>query len=152
VYIDDAATVNDTNAIEARIAALKDARHGEGVRPTCRRDDALAAMRERVDPALLADLTTTVFPASYDLKLANPEDARSVADGLRGCRGLAADVGDPETPGISYGSETADKLLRAAKFHPVVGLALISILLVASVLLIGNTIRCRSSPAGVRSR
>jgi len=140
VYIADGATTEDTAAIEERIAALK----GEGTVTESNyvsKDDALAAMRERVDPALLADLTTNVFPASYDLTLSDPQDARDVAQGLVGLSGLATDIGDPETPGISYGSETADKLLRAAQFIQWAGLALISILLVASVLLIGNTIR-----------
>ncbi|MFP5451329.1 MAG: permease-like cell division protein FtsX [Thermoleophilia bacterium] len=140
VYIADGATTEDTAALEERIAALK----GEGTVTESNyvsKDDALAAMRERVDPALLADLTTNVFPASYDLTLSDPQDARDVAQGLVGLSGLATDIGDPETPGISYGSETADKLLRAAQFIQWAGLALISILLVASVLLIGNTIR-----------
>ena len=140
VYIADGATTEDTAAIEERIAALK----GEGTVTESNyvsKDDALAAMRERVDPALLADRTTNVFPASYDLTLSDPQDARDVAQGLVGLSGLATDIGDPETPGISYGSETADKLLRAAQFIQWAGLALISILLVASVLLIGNTIR-----------
>ena len=47
---------------------------------------------------------------------------------------------DPEL-GISYGKETADKLLSVARFIQWAGLGLISILLVASILLIGNTIR-----------
>lgn len=140
VYIADGASVEETAAIEERIESLK----GEGTVTEATyvsKDDALAAMRERVDPALLADLTTNVFPASYDLTLANPDDANEVARSLVGLNGLATDVGDPATPGISYGSETADKLLRAAQFIQWAGLALISILLVASVLLIGNTIR-----------
>jgi cell division transport system permease protein len=140
VYIADGATTDETAALEERIAALKD--EGTVTESTyVSKDDALAAMRERVDPALLADLTTNVFPASYDLTLADPQDAQEVARSLVGLSGLATDIGDPETPGISYGSETADKLLRAAQFIQWAGLALISILLVASVLLIGNTIR-----------
>lgn len=140
VYIADGATTDETAALEERIATLK--AEGTVTESTyVSKDDALASMRERVDPALLADLTTNVFPASYDLTLADPQDAQDVAQGLVGLSGLATDIGDPETPGISYGSETADKLLRAAKFIQWAGLALISILLVASVLLIGNTIR-----------
>ncbi len=140
VYISDEATLQQTNAIEARIQALKD----EGlVRESVyvSKDDALAQMRERVDPALLEDLTSNVFPASFSLTLADPENAKQIVDRLGGLKGLATDVGDAATPGISYGSETADKLLRVAKFIQWAGLALITILLVASVLLIGNTIR-----------
>lgn len=140
VYIADDATVQDTAAIEARIASLQE--QGLVSESTfISKDDALAAMRERVDPALLADLTTNVFPASYDLTLTSADNAEQVAQGIVGVPGLATDVGDPATPGISYGSETADKLLRAATFIQWAGLALISILMVASVLLIGNTIR-----------
>jgi cell division transport system permease protein len=140
VYIADDASVAQTGAIETRLAALRDqGRVAEYAYVS--KDDALAAMRERVDPALLADLTTNVFPASYDVTLTRAEEAREVAQGLVGLQGLATDVGDPATPGISYGSETADKLLRAAQFIQWAGLALISILMVASVLLIGNTIR-----------
>jgi cell division transport system permease protein len=140
VYIADGATADETAAIEERITALTN--EGTVAESTyVSKDEALASMRERVDPALLADLTSNVFPASYDLTLADPADAKEVAQGLVGLSGLATDIGDPATPGISYGSETADKLLRAAQFIQWAGLALISILLVASVLLIGNTIR-----------
>lgn len=139
-YVADDATVEQTNAIEARVTALQT--QGQVSEFTyVSKEDALAIMRDRVDPALLADLTTNVFPASYNLTLADPDDARQVAESLVGLPGLATDVGDPATPGISYGSETADKLLRAAQFIQWAGLVLISILLVASVLLIGNTIR-----------
>lgn len=140
MYISDDATLEQTNAMEARIKGLID----EGlVRESTyvSKDDALAEMRKRVDPALLEDLTTNVFPASYNLTLADPERAPEVVQRLEGLKGLATDVGDAETPGISYGSETADKLLRVAKFIQWAGLALITILLVASILLIGNTIR-----------
>lgn len=140
VYIADDATVAQTGAVEARIKELTD----EGlVRESTyvSKEDALAQMRERVDPALLEDLTSNVFPASYELTLANPEQAGQIVDRLVGLKGLATDVGDAETPGISYGSETADKLLRVAKFIQWAGLALITILLVAAILLIGNTIR-----------
>ena len=47
---------------------------------------------------------------------------------------------DPKL-GIKYGEKTADKLLTVARFIQWAGLALISILMVASILLIGNTIR-----------
>ncbi len=140
VYVADSATVKNTNAIETRIESLK--REGQ-VRESVyvSKEDALAEMRTRVDPALLEDLTSNVFPASYNLTLANPENADQIVAQLVGLPGLATDVGDAATPGISYGSETADKLLRVAKFIQWAGLALISILLVASILLIGNTIR-----------
>lgn len=140
VYISDEASLQQTNAIKARIQGLID----QGlVRESTyvSKDDALAEMRTRVDPALLEDLTSNVFPASFDLTLANPENAQQIVDKLVGLEGLATDVGDEATPGISYGSETADKLLRVAKFIQWAGLALITILLVAAVLLIGNTIR-----------
>ncbi|HMM48899.1 MAG TPA: permease-like cell division protein FtsX [Miltoncostaeaceae bacterium] len=140
VYISDGATPAQTKALKARIDGLKQS--GMVSEATyVSKDDALREMRKRVDPALLAEMTTNVLPASYDLKLANPDNAAEVAKRLAGLRGLAKDVGDPGTPGISYGSETADKLLRAAKFIQWAGLALISILLIASILLIGNTIR-----------
>lgn len=140
VYVADSATVKNTEAIETRIESLK--REGQ-VRESVyvSKEDALADMRTRVDPALLEDLTSNVFPASYNLTLANPENADQIVTQLVGLPGLATDVGDAATPGISYGSETADKLLRVAKFIQWAGLALISILLVASILLIGNTIR-----------
>lgn len=140
VYVADDATVEQTNAIEARVESLRE--QGRVTEFTyVSKEDALAVMRERVDPALLADLTSNVFPASYDLTLVSPDAAQEVAEGFVGLPGLATDIGDHATPGISYGSETADKLLRAAQFIQWAGLALISILLVASVLLIGNTIR-----------
>lgn len=140
VYIADDATVAQTNAIEARIDQLTRQGTLEGsvyVTP----EEALESLRDEVDPALLRDVGANIFPPAYRLDLADPDDAKSVAEGFAGLPGLASDVGDPGTPGVVYGSDGADTLLRFATYIKWAGLALISILLVAAVLLIGNTIR-----------
>ncbi|MEQ8833414.1 MAG: permease-like cell division protein FtsX [Miltoncostaeaceae bacterium] len=140
VYIADDATVAQTNAVEARIDQLTRQGTLEGSAYVTPRE-ALESLREDVDPALLQDVNPNIFPPAYRLDLVDPDDAKSVAEGFAGLPGLASDVGDPDTPGVVYGAEEADTLLRAATFIQWAGLALISILLVAAVLLIGNTIR-----------
>jgi cell division transport system permease protein len=74
-------------------------------------------------------------PANYRLKPSDVENAPQIVADLKGQPAVDAGLG------ISYGKETADKLLRVARFIQWAGLVLITILLVASILLIGNTIR-----------
>ena len=102
------------------------------------KDEALerAAQTRLKDPSILEELPGNPLPGQVrrqaDRPGAGPADHRPAqATARRSTTEL----------GISYGKETADKLLSVARFIQWAGLGLISILLVASILLIGNTIR-----------
>ncbi len=135
VYISDSAEVDQVNALQAQISGLEE----QGVVREftyVSKDDALAAMRERLDdPTILEELPSNPFPASFEVKLTDPENADEVIVAVEEQPAL-----DPDE-GIGFAGDTADRLLSVAQFIQWSGLALILILTVAAVLLIGNTIR-----------
>jgi cell division transport system permease protein len=141
VYLDDAANNQQVNAIKQRIEDLRGS--GEVKSYTfVSKDEAIAEFRKRLDdPSILEYLPDNPLPRSFNLKLVDPSRAADVVAGLKGAPGLDIDLGDKSNPGIRYGRETAEKLLSVARFIQWAGLGLILILLVAAVLLIGNTIR-----------
>ncbi len=135
VYISDTASVVQVNKLTAKLDGLKTAGIVSGFTYVSK-DDALAQMRERLrDPSVLDELPTNPLPAKFNVQPAQPENANAV---------VAAVTNDPAldpVEGIVYPQTTADRLLTAAKFVQWAGFALIGILLVAAILLIGNTIR-----------
>jgi len=134
-WIADAATVDQVNSLQTQFEALE----GNGEVESfvyVSKDDALAKMRERLrDPSILDELTSNPFPASYDVKPGDPEGADAIVAAVGTHPAL-----DPAKP-VSYARETADRLLGIARFIQWSGLGLVIVLGLASILLIGNTIR-----------
>jgi cell division transport system permease protein len=96
--------------------------------------DALATMKKQLgkDNNVFKQLPINPLPASLEVHLHNPDDAKAVAATVRGRPGVDS---------VNYGGKTADRVLRVgATIEAVVG-GLILILAVAAVLLIANTIR-----------
>ena len=134
-FISDSATVPQVEGLRTQLVALQ---NGGQVREFTyvSKDDALTELRGRLkDPSILEELPSNPLPAKFNIKPADPDNAQGIIDQIADSPAI-----DPEL-GISYGKETADKLLSVARFIQWAGLALITILLVASILLIGNTIR-----------
>jgi len=134
-FVSDSATVPQVEGLRTQLTALQ----GNGqVRSFTyvSKDDALTELRERLkDPSILEELPSNPLPAKFNIKPTDPDNAQGIIDQISDSPAI-----DPEL-GISYGKETADKLLSVARFIQWAGLGLITILLVASILLIGNTIR-----------
>jgi cell division transport system permease protein len=137
-YISDSAKVDQVNALQNRIVQLQE--QGLIAEFTyINKDQALAELRERLkDPSITDYLSSNPIPANFRIKPASAEQAQEVVADLRAQAAIDPTQGDD---GVSYGKETTDKLLTVARFIQWAGLALITILLVASILLIGNTIR-----------
>ncbi len=135
VYIADTATVPQVNALRDKLDGLRTDGTVAAVTYVSK-DDALRIMRERLrDPSVLDELPSNPLPAKFNVQPTDAEDADVI---------VAAVKDDPAldtTEGIVYPEATADRLLTAAKFVQWAGLVLIGILLLAAVLLIGNTIR-----------
>jgi cell division transport system permease protein len=135
VYLADSATVSQVNGLKSQISALQqsgDIRSFTYVSP----EEGLKELRKRLtDPSILDELPSNPLPAKFNIKPTDPSHSQAIITGLSDSAAI-----DPRL-GISYGEKTADKLLTVARFIQWAGLALISILLVASILLIGNTIR-----------
>ena len=135
VFISDTATVNQVEGLRGQLAGLQD----QGTISSFRyvsKDDALGELRGRLkDPSILEELPSNPLPAKFNVKPTDPDRADAIIAAIGDSAAIDSELG------ISYGKETADKLLSVARFIQWAGLGLISILLVASILLIGNTIR-----------
>jgi cell division transport system permease protein len=135
VFIGDSATVAQVNGLQRQLTVLQDSGQITAFRYVSK-DDALTELRERLkDPSILEELPSNPLPAKFNVKPADPAQAQAIIDQISDSPAIDEELG------VSYGKETADKLLSVAKFIQWAGLALISILMVASILLIGNTIR-----------
>jgi cell division transport system permease protein len=135
VFISDQASVTQVNGLQNQLMALKESGQINSFRYVSK-DDALKELRARLkDPSILQELPSNPLPAKFNVKPADPARAQQIIDQISDSPAIDNELG------VSYGKETADKLLSVAKFIQWAGLALISILMVASILLIGNTIR-----------
>jgi len=134
-YISDPATVEQVDELEAAIATLQD----DGLVESSEfvdKDEALQIMRERLqDPTILEELPGNPFPRSYIIKPTDPERSGEIIAALENLPAV-----DPSA-GVVDGGETTSRLLDVARFIQWTGLGLIVILLIASLLLIANTIR-----------
>jgi len=95
-------------------------------------EKALERMRKKF-PELTANLPSNPLPPSHEVVPVRAEDVDAIAQSLR-----------PLPKGVEkvkYGKQTADRILRVARVIEIVFLAAVLVLLVASTLLIANTIR-----------
>jgi cell division transport system permease protein len=140
IYLADSATVQQVNGIKTQLTALQqsdDVASFKYVSP----EEGLKDLRGRLnDPSILDELPSNPLPAKFNVKPTDPSRSGKIIASFKDTSGNTGPGIDPSL-GISYGEKTADKLLTVARFIQWAGLALISILLVASILLIGNTIR-----------
>ena len=131
VYLTDRALGDATAraAIGARLKGTPGVRSVRYVSP----EQARAIMKRRL-PEIVSTLdgSSSPFPAEWDAYLANPDDAKTVADAVRGMPGV-------DTP--DYGQKRTDNLLHNATIIEAVIGGLVLVLAISAVLLIANTIR-----------
>jgi cell division transport system permease protein len=128
VFFVEEANEKQFNAIGAKLAA--DPRVKDYVFVT--KADALKRMQEKF-PELTANLPSNPLPPSWEITPNRAEDVEAIANSLRP---LPAGVDK-----VTYGKQTADRILRVARVIEIVFLAAVLVLLAASTLLIANTIR-----------
>ena len=135
VFVSDSATKGQVDGLANELAALQ--RRGlVSSFAFSTKEQNLAELRERLrDPDILEQLPANPIPAKFNVQPVNPENNAQIAAELEGHPALDPDLG------VIFEKETTDRLLNIARYIQWAGLGLISILLVASVLLIGNTIR-----------
>ncbi|HUQ21457.1 MAG TPA: permease-like cell division protein FtsX [Gaiellaceae bacterium] len=95
-------------------------------------EQALERMQKKF-PELTANLPSNPLPPSHEIVPERAEDVNAIATSLKP---VPAGVDK-----IKYGKQTADRILRVARVIEIVFLAAVLVLLVASTLLIANTIR-----------
>ena len=128
VFFVETANEKQFNAVGAKLAA--DPRVKDYVFVT--KADALKRMQEKF-PELTANLPSNPLPPSWEITPNRAEDVEAIANSLRP---LPAGVDK-----VTYGKQTADRILRVARVIEIVFLAAVLVLLAASTLLIANTIR-----------
>jgi cell division transport system permease protein len=134
-YIADSARADQVNSLANELAGMQRRGLVDEVEYLTK-DQALAEFRERLDNENLLDqLPGNPIPANFIIKPSDPERSDEIISAL------ADHPAVDEQLGVKDGGPVADRFLSIARFIQWAGLGLVSILLVASVLLIGNTIR-----------
>ena len=139
VFLKDDATRAQRLAIQKRL--LADPRVDSTTVNYITSDDAYARMKKRLgenNPLFRVVLPGT-FPASWEAKARDADDLPAIAAGLRNVSGL-----EPPKQGLDnprYGGQTTDRVLRVAGAIEAVIVLMSAVLIVAAILLIGNTIR-----------
>ena len=129
VFFVDAVTPKQVNAVGAKLATDVRVSDYQFVSKT----EALKRMKRKY-PALTANLPSNPLPASFEVTPANAEDVKVIARDLR----LAKFAGVEK---IKDGQQTSKRILQVGKWISYVFIVMVVVLLVASVILIANTIR-----------
>jgi cell division transport system permease protein len=130
VYLKDDALNRQVGTLEVRLRQNPDVKNVVYLS----KDAALAKMKKQLgkDNNVFKQLPVNPLPASLEVHLHDPGQAKEVAATVRGRPGVDS---------VNYGGKTADRVLRVgATIEAVVG-GLILVLAIAAVLLIANTIR-----------
>jgi cell division transport system permease protein len=142
VFLKDGAATTDVSKLQADI--LKDARV-EGVTYVSKAE-ALTRFKERTKnaPQLVEQLRGNPLPASLEVKLKDPRQVKAVVATIEKNPTLALVIKNPTQPepnDIKYGQEVVENLFKATQVIRVFVLTFVILLLVVSLVLIGNTIR-----------
>ena len=139
VFLFDDATKSETAALQERIERVRNVASVEFVS----KDQALKILRERLkDKSILEELNSNPLPASFNVKLSNPDQADSVRSALQ-----PPNAGGKPTPispiieEVKDSREEANKILAVTGAVKVILLVITLLLVVASLGLVANTIR-----------
>jgi len=130
LYLDDPISAHELNRIQQRLQSDPEIKTFRFVS----KNDARRILQQRLnDPHLMDQLPSNPLPPSFVVTPKDPHQSQDIVNRYQK---------DPAVSGpIGYDSGTTNKLLSVARFIQWSGLVLIVILLAASLLLIGNTIR-----------
>lgn len=142
IFLKDGAAAADVETLQADIR--KDERV-EGVTYVSK-EEALARFKERTKntPQLVDQLRGNPLPASLEVKLKDPRGVKEVVATIKAMPALAKTIGNPANPeqdDIKYGQNIVENLFKATGVVRVFVLAFVIMLLIVSLVLIGNTIR-----------
>ena len=142
IFLKDGVAPADVETLQAEIR--KDTRV-EGVTYVSK-EEALARFRERTKntPQLVEQLRGNPLPASLEVKLKDPREVKEVVAGIKAMPVLAKTIANPANPeadDIKYGQNIVENLFKATSVVRIFVLVFVILLLVVSLVLIGNTIR-----------
>jgi cell division transport system permease protein len=142
IFLKDGAASPDVETLQSEIG--KDPRV-DGVTYVSK-DEALARFKERTKstPELVDQLRGNPLPASLEVKLKDPRVVKDVVASIKAMPVLSKTIGnpaDPEKDDIKYGQNIVENLFKATNVVRVAVLVFVIMLLIVSLVLIGNTIR-----------
>jgi cell division transport system permease protein len=134
LFIDDNAKVSDVLALKAQIERDPSVARVDYVtkEQAFQRLAAIAANRQDFQ---LADISTNPLPASLEIKMADPREAKRMAQDLR------AEIGNGIVYDVIDNPQVVDQLLTITRVLSVGGLAILGMMLFVALFVIVNTIR-----------
>ena len=134
LFIDDNAKVSDVLALKAQIERDPSVARVDYVtkEQAFQRLAAIAANRQDFK---LADISTNPLPASLEIKMADPREAKRMAEDLR------AEIGNGVVYDVIDNPQVVDQLLTITRVLSVGGIAILGMMLFVALFVIVNTIR-----------
>jgi cell division transport system permease protein len=145
VFLKDDAADTDVQALQAAIQQMPNVKSIAYVT----KDQALAIFKERTKntPQLVEQLRNNPLPASIEVALVSPREVQGVVDLIVKNPLTAkvvktpANLGTPKDTDIRYGQNVVEALFAATGVVRLFALGFLILLLIVSLVLIGNTIR-----------
>lgn len=142
VFLKDGAAPTDVEALQAAIQKMPNVKSITYVTKA----QALERFKQRTknSPQLVEQLRGNPLPASIEVALVDPRQVQAVVDGIVKDPSLAKVIknpGNPTASDIRYGQDVVQNLFRATNIIRVFAAAFLILLLLVSLVLIGNTIR-----------
>ncbi len=147
VFLKDAAAEADIVALQTAIQAMPNVKVNGVTRVS--KEQALAIFKERTKntPQLVEQLRNNPLPASIEVALTNPREVQSVVNLIVKNPLTAkvvktpANLGTAKDTDIKYGQNVIEALFAATGVVRIFAAGFLALLLVVSLVLIGNTIR-----------
>jgi cell division transport system permease protein len=142
VFVKDGAAPNDVNSLQADILKMADVK---GVTYVSK-EEALKRFTARMKntPQIIEQLRGNPLPASLEVQLTDPRKVQSVVDLIVKDPNLGNVVKNPARPldsDIKYGQNVVEALFKATNVVRIFAAAFLILLIIVSLVLIGNTIR-----------
>jgi cell division transport system permease protein len=142
VFLKDTALPADVTALQNDIQKMPNVKSIAYVT----KDQALALFKQRTksSPALVENLRGNPLPASVEVTLIDARQVQTLVDSIVKDPNLAKVVKNPTNPllsDISYGQNVVNNLFKATGIIRIFAAAFLILLVIVSLVLIGNTIR-----------